>query len=146
MNVSNVLTKTVGVIGLGLVAYDSHAAGKHEAHAHEKEHKATSLAGRYLEDTKLDSNSMVKAQAKEHIFKYFMDENISGFFGAIKGYTKGFSEVLVSNVVPFALAVGTLLTNKKNSKNIISKCFGAGLLAYGGIFLAQEIFGIGKAE
>ena len=61
MNVSNVLTKTVGVIGLGLVAVDAHHAGKHEAGMLEKEHKADSLSKRYMEDQKLDSNSIVKA-------------------------------------------------------------------------------------
>lgn len=141
VSVSNVLTKTVGVIGLGLVAVDAHHAGKHEAGVMEKEHKADSLSKRYMEDQKLDSNSIVKAHAKEHIFKYFLDENLSGFFTAISGYAKGFTETVVNNVIPFGLAVGTLLTKKA-----VSKCFGAGLLAYGGIFLAQEIFGIGKAE
>lgn len=141
MNVSNVLTKTVGVIGLGLIAYDSHSAGKRKAASTEKDHKATSLANHYLEDQKLDSPSIVKAHAKESIFRYYVDENLSGFFGAIGGYVKGFNNMLVSNVVPFALAAGTLVT-----KNLVSKCFGAGLLAYGGIFLAQEAFGIGKAE
>lgn len=141
MNVSNVLTKTVGVIGLGLIAVDSHAAGTKKAVATEKEHKAGSLSKRYLEDAKLDSPSIVKTHAKKSIFKYFVDENLSGFFVAIGGYMKGFGDMLVNNVIPFGLAVGTLLTKKA-----VSKCFGAGLLAYGGIFLIQEIFGIGKSE
>ena len=141
MNVSNVIAKTVGGIGLGLVVIDAHAAGKHEAGVREKEHKANDLTTRFLDDTKLESNSAVKAHAKRSIFRYFVDENISGFFAAMTGYAKGFSDMLVSNVVPFGLAVGTLLTHKT-----VSKCFGAGLLAYGGIFLAREIFGIGKTK
>lgn len=141
MSISNVLTKTVGVIGLSMVAYDSHVAGKIKAVSHEKNHKATSLAGRFLDDTKLDSPSVVKEHAKKSIFRYFLDENLSGFFASIAGYAKGFSDMLVTNVIPFGLSVGTVLT-----KGVTSKCFGAGLLAYGGIFLAQEIFGIGKAE
>jgi len=38
------------------------------------------------------------------------------------------------------LVAGTIL----GGKGIFSKFCGAGLLAYGGIFLAQEMFGIGK--
>jgi len=70
-----------------------------------------------------------------------LDENLSGFFTGIGGYVKGFTSMLVTNIVPAALSVGAILT-----KGLASKLCGAGLLAYGGIFLAQEIFGIGKEK
>lgn len=141
MNVTEGLAKTVGVIGLGLVVYDSHKAGKHISGEYAKEKKADSLSEHYLDDLKLDSNSTVKMKAKEGIFRYHLDENLTGFFNGITGYAKGFCDLLVSNAIPFGLSVGTLLT-----KGLASKVFGAGLLAYGGVFVAQEFLGIGKSE
>jgi len=145
MSISNVLTKTVGVIGLGLIGYDAHVAGKIESHAYEKNHKSEQLADHYMEDLKMDSPSAVKAHVKKSIFKYYLDENLSGFFTGIHGYLSGSATKVIGDVIPFGLAVGSLL-GKKGGKNIFSKFCGAGLLAYGGIFLAQEFFGIGKSE
>lgn len=149
MNVSNILTKTVGAIGLGLVAYDSHVVGKIESRSVPKNHKSEVLVDHYIDDLKLDSPSVVKQHAKKGIFKYFLDENLSEFFLGVGGYIKGFSSMLVNNVVPFGLAVGTLMGKEGGSflrSQTVSKFCGAGLLAYGGIFLAQEFFGIGKSK
>lgn len=141
LNIANVITKSIGVAGLGLIAYDAHCAGKITGPMREKEHKAENLEGQFFNGMNLDSNSAVKAETKKRIFKYFLDENVSGFFTTTAGYLDGFATNLVSNVVPLGLAVGTVLTKGK-----VSKCFGAGLLAYGGIFLLQEMFGIGKPK
>lgn len=140
--VLNVLTKTVGAAGLGLVLYDSHHAGKIKAPITEMEGKSKSLSHHYMEDMKLESASKVRAHAKEGIFKYFLDENFSGFFHATSGYIGGFCSMLTTNAIPLALSIGTLI----GGKGIFSKACGAGLLAYGGIFLAQEALGIGKKE
>lgn len=139
--VLNFLTKSVGVAGLGLIAYDAHHAGKIYAPMYEKNHKAEQLSERYLDELKLDSPSVVKEATKKRIFRFFIDENISGFFTTIGGYCKGFGSMLVDNIAPLALAGGTFI-----GKGIFSKLCGAGLLAYGGIFLLQEFFGIGKAK
>lgn len=139
MNVSNVVAKTVGVIGLGLIGYDSHCAGKMVASSYTKNTKATSLSERYMDDMKLDSPSTVKAGVKKGLFNFSLDENLSGFFTSIAGYAKGFGTMAVGNFIPVGLSLGAVFT-----KGLFSKVCGAGLLAYGGIFLAQEIFGIGK--
>lgn len=141
MTLANFATKTLGVIGLGLVAYDSHVRGAAESHEYAKKIKADSITKHYLDELSLENPSMVREEVKKQIFNYRLDENFSSFFTGIAGYCKGFGEMLVKNVVPFGLSVGTVLT-----KGIVSKLFGAGLLAYGGVFLAQEIFGIGKTE
>lgn len=139
---SNYLAKGVGYAGLGLVAYDAHKAGVMEASKFEKNHKAESLSHHFMEDMKLDSPSTVKSAIKKRLFHYHMDENLSGFFTSIKGYFKGLSSMLVDGIVPLSLAAGTVLM----PKGFLSKTFGVGLLAYGGIFLLQEAFGIGKAK
>lgn len=139
---SNYIAKGVGVAGLGLIAYDAHKAGQMEASRHEKNEKATSLSEHFMEDMKLDSPSTVKSNLKKRVFQYHMDENFTGFFASAKGYLNGFSSMLVNDIIPLGLAAGTVLM----PKGILSKTFGAGLLAYGGIFLLQDVFGIGKPK
>jgi hypothetical protein len=140
-NIGNILTKVTGGVGLGLILIDSHNAGKISASQTEKNHKATSISERYLDDMKLDSPSVVKQHVKKGLFNYFVDENLTGFFTSIGGYVNGFSKMMVGNVIPLALSAGTFA-----GKGLFSKACGIGLLAYGGIFLAQEIFGIGKSK
>lgn len=139
--VTSVLAKTAGAAGLALVVYDSHAAGKIEAPKSEKYSKAQGLTENYLNDMKQETPSGVQSIIKKRIFNFNADENISSFFTNTGGYLKGFSSMLVQNVVPLALSVATLLTRGK-----VSKFFGLGLVGYGVIFLLQEAFGIGKSH
>lgn len=138
--VLNILTKTVGAAGLGLVLYDAHHAGKIQSPIAEMRGKSSSLAHHYMEDMKLESPSRVRKAAKEGIFRYNLDENLTGFFHSTGGYMEGFTSMIITNAVPLALSVGTLI----GGKGLFSKACGAGLLAYGGIFLLQEAFGFGK--
>jgi len=141
MSVSGILTKTIGGIGLALVAYDSHKAGQHYSSLNISEAKSGSLSRNVIEDLSSDSPSAVKLKLKKGLLHYKMDENISGFVTGPKGYFKGFSGMLVHNAIPCVLSLGTLLT-----KGTLSKFFGAGLLICGGMILAQEIFGLGKKK
>lgn len=143
--VTNVLAKTAGVAGLGLVLLDAHTAGKIEASKNEKNIKTEALTEHYLNDMSLDSPSVVKSAVKKKIFNFYADEHFTDFFTNTGGYISGFSSMLVKNVVPFGLAIGALFA-PKGPKGIITKLFGAGLVVYGGIFLLQEMFGIGKAH
>ena len=149
MTMSNILTKAVGVIGLGLVGYDAHVAGKINAYSSEKNHKADSLSERYLDDLKLDSPSITKARVKEELFKYSTDETMTGFFHNIGGYIRGSIFSVVGNVIPFGLALGAILGGGAAGRGLggtVSKFCGVGLAAYGSIFLLQEVFGIGKSH
>ena len=141
-SILNVLTKATGAIGLGLVLYDAHNAGKIRSSMEAKYHKTGQLTGRYLDNMTLDKPSIVKQAAKRHIFDFFVHENMSEPYNTTKGYGKGFSGMLTQHILPFGLSLGALL----GGKGAFSKFCGAGLLAYGGLFLAQEIFGIGKSE
>lgn len=133
---ADVLAKTAGIAGLAYVAYDSHKAAGVEATKVRKDMKSDLIADHYLSDMKLDSPSVVKSNIKKRITEFALDENISSPFTAAGGYIKGFSSMLVNNVVPLGLSVGALIA----PKGILSRLFGVGLLAYGGLFLAQEIF------
>lgn len=139
MNVTNILTKTLGYGALALIAYDSHTLGKIEASSLPQHIKAEELSNSYMHNLSQGTPSVVQSKLKETIFKLRVNENISSFFTGIYGYAKGFGKMLINNVLPLALAVGTVCT-----KGIFSKVFGAGLLAYGGIYLIQNAFGIGN--
>lgn len=140
-NVLNVLTKVTGAAGLGLVLYDAHNAGKIKASMEEKHHKTEQLKDRYMEEMKLDKPSVLKDEAKHHVFNFFLHENMSEPYNMTKGYGKGFLDMLTQHLLPFGLSVVALAT-----KGFVSKFCGAGLLAYGALFLAEEMFGFGKVE
>lgn len=141
LTVTGVLAKAAGVAGLGMVAYDAHTSGQIEAPRSQKSLKADNLTEHYLNDMKLESPSKVQSEMKKRIFNFYADENISSFFSNIGGYVKGLSTSVVQNVIPLGLSVGAIFT-----KGLLSKGFGIGLAAYGGIFLLQEAFGIGKSH
>ena len=142
INVLNVLTKATGAVGLGLVLYDAHNAGKIKGSMEEKRHKTHQLTDRYLEEMKIDKPSVLKQEAKHHVFNFFVHENMSEPYNTTKGYGRGFLGMLTNHVLPLALSLGALL----GGRGVFSKFCGAGLLAYGGMFLAEEMFGFGKAE
>lgn len=143
IQISNILAKTTGLVGLGLVAYDSHYAGKIQASRTERDIKTDSLEKHYMDDMKLDSPSVVQNSIKKRMLEFHEDEGFTGFFTNIAGYVKGFGSMLITNVIPLGLAAGTFI-GKKGGRNLISKFSAVGLAAYGGIYLAKEFFGIGN--
>lgn len=143
--VLNILAKSIGVAGMGLILFDSHNAGKIKSTMYESNRKSEDLTKRYLEDIKMSNPSVVQSEVKKRVFRYYTDEHLTTFFDNIAGYVKGFGSMLIDNVVPLGLALGTFV-GSKGIRGGISKFCGAGLLAYGGIFLLQEIFGIGKSK
>lgn len=145
MGVGNILAKTAGGVAIALIGYDAHIAGKIRGSSYEKECKAESLQHHFLADQKQESPSTIRSEMKKGILRYHMDEGFSGFFTGIAGYFKGLTSMLVRNVVPLTLAVGTF-AGSKGFWGGVSKCSGVGLAAYGLITAAQEVFGIGKSE
>lgn len=137
-NVLNILTKATGAVGLGLVLYDAHNYGKTSSHMGELDHKAHQLTGRFLGETMLDKPSIVKQEAKRRVFNFFVHEKMSEPYTLAKGYGNGFFTMLSQHLLPLGLSVGALLGSKKG---VFSKFCGAGLLAYGGMFLVEEFFG-----
>lgn len=135
-NVLNVLTKVTGAAGLGLVLYDAHHYGKTNSHMGELDHKAHQLKGRYMDEMMLDKPSIIKQEAKHKIFNFFVHEKMSEPYVLAKGYGDGFMSMLTQHIVPFGLSIGALVT-----RGVASKFCGLGLLAYGAMFLAEEIAG-----
>jgi hypothetical protein len=136
---TEILAKTAGIGAIGLIGYDAHSTGNMLAKKNTEEAKSMTLHKRYFDDMTVDSSSVVKSKIKKRIFDFHLDENFFGFFDGVAGYAKGFGTMLVNNVIPLGLSAGALIT-----KGGWSKAFGLGLGIYGGIFLLQEVFGIGK--
>lgn len=141
MGIGNIIAKTVGLAGLGLVAYDSHVGGKIEADAYQKRTTADSMADSYVNSMSMDRASIVQSKAKKGWHNVKMDDNFFPAMQSLVGYVKGFGSLLVSNVVPFALATATLLTKGKTSK-----ACALGLGAWAAFSFATDIMGFGKTS
>ncbi|MBP7211692.1 hypothetical protein KBA27_02550 [bacterium] len=126
MNIGNVLAKTAGVATLGIIAYDAHHNGKHQSMVTQESYKASSLTDSYLNTMEQESPSIVVSKYKKGLFNVNSDENVTGFFTGIAGYTKGFVKMLAKDVVPLCLALGTFA-----KPGVISKGSAFGLLGYG---------------
>ena len=140
-SVATLAINAAGLAGIGAVLWDAHSHAKVKGAMTERNEKTDSLTKSYMNQFKSDSSSFVKDAAKKRLFALEADENVSGFFTNLKGYVGGFTSMLIDDVVPLGLSLGALI-----SKGTVSKGFGIGLLAYGGVFIAQEFFGIGKAR
>lgn len=140
---SNILAKAAGVTAMALVAYDSHHFGKEKANEVEKETKSDSLEDQMFNTMKLDSPSEIKASVKNKIFHLKTDEVLTGPFVRFKGYCEGVGEMLINNVIPLGLALGTMVGNLKSGgiKGGVSKLSALGLAAYGITYLISEGFG-----
>lgn len=142
MAVSDILMKGIGYASLGLLAYDAHNFGKIEAASYQKNHKSEMIKDSFMDSMKQERPSAVQMELKKRVHNFRTDENMSEFFTGIWGYAKGFCNMLVNDVIPLGLAIGTVVS----PKGLISKAFGAGLLVYGGIYFLQNILGIGKPK
>ena len=146
INVVSNLVKVAGVTGLGLVAYDSHNAGKIESSSYQKQIKANGVTDTYLNTLTQDSPSVLQSKIKKKSSNFRLDENISDLFTGVFGYFKGASSMLVSSFIPLALSVGALVKSKTAIGNVVSKASAAGLLAYGALFVGRDVLGIGKPK
>ncbi len=138
---TGLLAKAVGLGGLALIAVESHNNGKMQSKNLESNIKTNSLKKHLIENTKLDSPSTIKAGIKRQIFNFHTEENFTSFFSSMAGYFGGAGYMLANNVIPLTLSAVTVFT-----KGTLSKFSAAGLIAYGGIYLFQEFFGIGKSS
>lgn len=136
LTATGILAKAAGAAGLGLVLYDAHTAGSIEAPRTERNVKENTLQDHFLRNMSQEGPSIVGSEMKKKVFNFYLDENISSPFTSTTGYVKGFSSMLVQNAVPLGLSAAALMT-----RGFLSKAFGVGLLAYGGMFLFREFLG-----
>lgn len=137
-NIGNYAAKGVGLATLGLVGYDAHRVAKLESDTYATE-KDVSAASHYLNNSLYNSGmSTVAQKVKDGAFGMEIDQTWRRFFNLGIGYVKGFTSMLTSHVVPFALGLGALLT-----KGLPSKICAGTALVYGFGKLVVNFFGIG---
>ncbi len=132
------VTKGIGAVALGAVAYDAHYLGKIQADLYSSEKDAAST-GYYLNNSLYSTNmSKIQEGIKDASYEMELDCGWKRFINEGVGYVKGFTSMLVSHIVPFGLGLGALLT-----KGLPSKICAGGLGIYAGYEFVKNFFGWG---
>lgn len=132
------VTKGIGAVALGAVAYDAHYLGKIQADLYSSEKDAAST-GYYLNNSLYSTNmSKIQEGIKDASYEMELDCGWKRFINEGVGYVKGFTSMLVSHIVPFGLGLGALL-----SKGLPSKICAGGLGIYAGYEFVKNFFGWG---
>ena len=132
------VTKGIGAVALGAVAYDAHYLGKIQADLYSSEKDAAST-GYYLNNSLYSTNmSKIQEGIKDASYEMELDCGWKRFINEGGGYVKGFTSMLVSHIVPFGLGLGALLT-----KGLPSKICAGGLGIYAGYECVKNFFGWG---
>ena len=128
----SVLTKAVGVGGLGLGVYDAHCRAKRESHRQGKVNMVDSTMDTWMNTTRLEVESDVEAAMRKGARDWMIDSPVPKVVGNIKGYVSGFCSSVADNVVPITLSAGTLISK---AGGLFSKLSLIGL----GIYSAYKI-------
>lgn len=133
--------KAAGATGAGIVLYDAHKHGQHRATV-EKNNKNAIAVDDWLENSRtVTSPSRFNSKLKDGLFKLELRNNIRGMFNAAVGYVKGFTYMLVNDVLPLGLSVAALATKGK-----AAKISGAALGIYSVLAFGANVLGIGNKQ
>lgn len=141
-NYGKYLCKTAAIGTLGLLAYDANFLGKLQADTYAKSQDAKHCIKAATNTLFLDEPSKIDADIKNQALHVETDQNARQFFNTAIGYVKGFTNSLINNVIPFGVAMVTLLTGKKP----IWKIGGFTMLGYGIYKVLKDGFGIGSPK
>ena len=133
--------KAAGVAGAGIVLYDAHKHGNYRATV-EKNNKNAIACDEWMENTRnMTYPSKFNSKLKNGIFRWELRNNIRGMFNSAVGYVKGFTHMLISDVLPLGVSVAAIATKGK-----AAKISGAALGAYAVYGLAKNVLGIGVKQ
>ena len=133
------IPKAIGIGALGIIGSDAHFIAKYEAdtYATAKDADATMY---YLHNSMIsDSLSKTEGAIKDAAYHMELDQSWRRFFNLGIGYTKSFTSMLVSNVVPLGLGITAILT-----KGMPSKIAAGATVLYGLAKGIKAFFGIGN--
>ncbi len=135
---SSIITKGLGIVALGIVAKDSNHLGKVQADLYASK-KDADAAAHYLNNSLYLSDMRKSNEAiKDTAYRFELDQTYKRFFNEGIGYIKGFTSMLINNVIPLGLGIGATFGGKHTAK--ISTI---GLVAYGVYRIIRNAFGIG---
>ena len=133
--------KAAGVTGAGICLYDAHKHGQHRANV-EKNNKNVRATDDWFENTRnVNSPSRFNSNMKNKLFKWELRENIRGMFNSAVGYVKGFTGMMVDDILPIGLSVAAIATKGK-----AAKVSGAALGVYALYGFAKNILGFGVKQ
>lgn len=139
-NAPKLIAKGIGLGTLGIICYDAHVVGKLQSEVTAKSADANKSADFFNNTMYLDTPSTSKSKLAKLAFNMELEQNWRSFFNSPAGYSKGFGSMLVSNAIPFALSVGTLV-----AKSTVGSWIGAaGSLMYGMYVLCKDVLGVGR--
>ncbi len=145
MNFYTLASKALGVMTAGIIAYDAHKSGTINGTMTAKKNVANTMVDHYVQSNNISKLSTIEANSKKAWFRFVMDNNIKEFFDATVGYIGGFVSNVVDNVVPAALATGTLVCGAKKAPKVGKLC-GLGLLLYGAKYMLFNVMSLGKRD
>lgn len=123
-----VATTTVGLAGVGVALYDSHAYGKLKAYE-EKNTKDANAGYKYFKNTQyLDNESRATAKLKKWLFYWELTNTLRGASNASAGYSSGFASSMLNHTVPLIASIAAIGLKGKKA------LFGVGGLALWGIY------------
>lgn len=125
MKISNILAKTVGAAGIGLLTYDAHTCAKDNSKMYSTRRKTDKIESLYYDTLNLSHPSRLKDSAKKTVLNLEMDSNVDTVFYKISGYVKSIGHYIVEHTIPIGLSAAALLT-----KGLVSKASAIGLAAY----------------
>lgn len=135
---STIVTKGLGIAALGEVLKDAHYVGKMQSDLYASERDARTT-GYYLNNS-MYLNSMSKFDEKIKNLSYTteLDQTYKRFFNEGIGYIRGFTSMLIRNVIPLGLGIAATFGGK-----VSSKVGAIGVAVYGAYRFVKNFFGLG---
>ena len=137
-SVSTLAVKGMGLAALGVVAYDANYVGKMQSDLYASSRDAKTTAYYLNNSMYMSGMSKFTEKIKNWSFTTELDQTYKRFFNEGIGYIKGFTAVLVNQIIPFGLGIGALLAKKP-----ISNACAGGLAVYGCVKFIRNFFGLG---
>ena len=135
-NPGRLISGAVGLVGLGVVAYDSHNLGKIQSDLYASGSDANHAAYYLNNDMYVTSMSRTQEKVRDLAFRTELGQGWRRFINTPIGYLKGFFTMMISEVVPLGLSVGAIA-----GKGKVGKGCAIGLVAYGAIKGLRNFFG-----
>ncbi len=127
MNISNttikVLSKTMGVMAVGVIGADVFKMGKRRAKEFIQEGEAKDTLRTYVGDSKMDFPSPMYAKMKEKSFQMY-PHKLMNFFHAVKGFTSGLFEGIAHHSDIIGASIFVLCAKKKIGQVISASVLG----------------------
>jgi len=140
MKLAKILTKTIGLGTLFLVARDAHLQGISGKNRNPQYQIAKDYPDMYINSQRIESDTLMTATStfKKKYFDFCMGDSFMPAVHGVTGYLKGMKNAIVNDVIPLSLSLGAVALKRGGGA-----C--AAVLAFLGTkALLYDICGFGK--